>query len=225
MKQHFLARVFQLLTGVILGLAVVFLVLRPGNIGKGMDPVQYFLSDPLQAPTFSLTSHLGEPVNSSDFGDKFLAVFFGYTFCPDVCPLTLSRFSQAFQEIGEPGDRIQFLFITVDPDRDTPERLGRYLGSFHPSFLGLTGSEEEVREVANGFGAFFARSGEGEQYTVDHTARTFVIDPSGRIPLTFPVTARLRRWPGTLPSYSREGDEPLPHPCPAPCPSPGRMPG
>jgi protein SCO1/2 len=188
-KQHFLARIFQVLTGVLLGLAVVFWVLRPGSTGQGMDPVEYFLSDPLRAPTFTLTSHLGEPVNSSDFGDKLLAVFFGYTFCPDVCPLTLSRLSQAFRELGEQADRIQFLFISVDPGRDTPERLSLYLGLFHPSFLGLTGSEDDIREVADAFGAFFVRSGEGDEYTVDHTARIFVIDSSGRIPLTFPVTA------------------------------------
>jgi protein SCO1/2 len=188
-KKHLLARIFQVITGVLLGLAVVIWVLRPGSAPQGMDPLQYFLSDPLQAPTFTLASHRGEPVRSSDFRDKILAVFFGYTSCPDVCPLTLSHLSQAFRNMGEEGDRIQILFISVDPGRDTPERLGQYLGAFHPSFLGLTGSEEEIREVADAFGVFFARSGEGDEYTVDHTARTFVIDPSGRIVLTFPVTA------------------------------------
>lgn len=189
MKQHFLARPFQILTGVILGLAGVFWILRPGANEPEVDPRQYFLSDPLPAPIFTLTSHRGEPVSSTDFPDRVLAVFFGYTFCPDVCPLTLSHLSMAFQELGEEATRIQLLFISVDPGRDTPERLGQYLAAFHPSFLGLTGAEEEIREVANAFGVFFARSGEGEDYTVDHTARTFVIDPAGRIPLTFPVTA------------------------------------
>ncbi|MFH1764197.1 MAG: SCO family protein [Gemmatimonadota bacterium] len=189
MKKHSLARPFQILTGVILGLAGVFWILRPGSGEPEVDPRQYFLSDPLPAPSFTLTSHRGEPVSTSDFPDRIIAVFFGYTFCPDICPLTLSHLSLAFQELGEEATRIQLLFISVDPGRDTPERLGQYLGAFHPSFLGLTGSEEGIREVANAFGAFFARSGEGDDYTVDHTARTFVIDPSGRIPLTFPVTA------------------------------------
>ncbi|TFH66555.1 MAG: SCO family protein [Gemmatimonadales bacterium] len=188
-KQHFLARPFQLLTGVILGLAGVFLILRPGANETEVDPKQYVLSDPLPAPIFTLTSHRGEPVSSTDFPDRLLAVFFGYTFCPDVCPLTLSNLSLAFQELGEAATRIQLLFISVDPGRDTPERLGQYLAAFNASFVGLTGAEEEIREVANAFGVFFARSGEGEDYTVDHTARTFVIDPAGRIPLTFPVTA------------------------------------
>jgi protein SCO1/2 len=137
-------------------------------------------------------SHKGEEVSSSDFSDKILVVFFGYTSCPDICPLTLSHLSQAFREMEEDGERIQLLLITVDPARDTPARLHQYLESFHPSFLGLTGTEEDIREVADAFGAFFARNGGGEAYTVDHTARTFVIDPSGRIPLTFPITATPR---------------------------------
>ena len=85
--------------------------------------------------------------------------------------------------------QFQVLLITVDPARDTPRRLEEYLANFNETFLGLTGSEEEIRAVANEFGAYFARAGEGEDYTVDHTARVFVLSPSGRIPLTFPVTA------------------------------------
>jgi len=84
---------------------------------------------------------------------------------------------------------MQVLLVTVDPGRDTPERLRAYLSNFHPSFVGLTGTEEEIRKVAEGFGAWFSKPvGEGN-YTVDHTARTFVVDRFGRIPLTFPVTA------------------------------------
>jgi protein SCO1/2 len=191
-KQHLLARIFRLLTGVLLGLAVVIGLFRLGSPGQGTDPGQYFLSAPLPAPLFTLTSHWGDPVSSLDFPDKILAVFFGYTFCPDVCPLALSHLSQAFMEMGEEGERIQLLFISVDPGRDTPKRLGQYLGAFHTSFLGLTGSEEEIREVADAFGAVFARRGEGAEYTVDHTARMFIIHPSGRMPLTFPVMATPR---------------------------------
>ncbi len=189
-KQHFLARPFQILTGVILGLAGVFWVLRPGGNEPEVGPGAVFPRRPATGTDLhpDLPSwRTGElPPTSTD---RVLVVFFGYTFCPDVCPLTLSHLSLAFQELGEEATRIQLLFISVDPGRDTPERLGQYLGAFHPSFVGLTGSEEEIREVANAFGVFFARSGEGEDYTVDHTARTFVIDPAGRIPLTFPVTA------------------------------------
>jgi protein SCO1/2 len=191
-NKHFLPRLFQILTGVLLGLAVAFWVLRPEKTGQELDPARYFLADPLPAPSFTLTSHKGDVVSSSDFGDKLRVVFFGYTFCPDVCPLTLSHLSQALRDMGEDRGRIQVLFVSVDPGRDTPDRLARFLGNFDPSFLGLTGSEEEIRAVADAFGVFFARVGEGEDYTVDHTARTYVIDPAGLIPLTFPITATPR---------------------------------
>jgi protein SCO1/2 len=128
-------------------------------------------------------------VRSTDFGDRILAVFFGYTSCPDVCPLTLSHLAGVFQQIGEEGEDVQVLFITVDPERDTPERMRQYLEAFHPSFLGLTGTETEIRSVAHSFGADFVRNGEGDSYTVDHTARTFILTPSGNMTLSFPFSA------------------------------------
>ena len=184
-----LFRAFQAITGVILGLAVVYFLLRPESPTGWNGQDDYFLPDPIPAPSFQLTSQDRVRVGSDDFPGRVLAVFFGFTACPDVCPLTLSNLSRAFQEMGEEGEAVQVLLITVDPERDTPERLARYLEPFHPSFLGLTGTEEEIREVADAFGAFFVKVGEGDQYTVDHTARTYIIDTQGRIPLTFTVTA------------------------------------
>jgi protein SCO1 len=188
-NQPLLARAFQVLTGVLLGLAVGFWLLR----GRGEAPAEptpsYFLADPIPAPDFVLRSQDGREVSSADLREKVLVVFFGYTSCPDVCPLTLSKLGEAFRRMGEEGDRIQVFLITVDPARDTPQRMAEYLAAFHPSFRGLSGTEEEIREVADAFGAFFVRTGEGESYTVDHTARAFVIDTTGRITLTFPITA------------------------------------
>ena len=184
----------QVLLGVALGSAVAFAWLsrQPGGGTETVAGGSYFLPSPLPAPEFTLVSHEGSHVSSGDFPGKVLAVFFGYTSCPDVCPLTLTHLSRAFRDMGETGERIQVLLITVDQIRDTPERLSAYLRNFHPSFLGLTGSEEEIRVVADGFGVYFSRSdstAEHGTYTVDHTARTFLIDRYGRIPLTFPVTA------------------------------------
>lgn len=189
MRHLLIRRVFQAITGVILGLALVVWLLRDsGQPGTG-DSTSYFLSTPLIAPEFTLVSHGGEEVGSNAFSGKHLAVFFGYTSCPDVCPLTLSHLSQTFRLMGGASEKLQVLFISVDPARDTPDRLAQYLTPFHPSFLGLTGSEEEIRAVADGFGVFFARVDEGDNYAVDHTARTFVVEPGGRIPLTFPLAA------------------------------------
>jgi len=187
-----LLRLVQLLAGSILGFAAVLWWLghkAPAPHSEGVIGESYFLAVPLQSPPFTLTSHLGERWSSRESHEKILAVFFGYTFCPDICPLTLSRLTEAFRLMGENGDQIQLLLISVDPARDTPEQLAGYMSNFHPSFLGLTGTLEEIREVADGFGAYFSANGSGENYTVDHTARTFIVDPDGRIPLTFPVTA------------------------------------
>ncbi len=192
MNHHLMARFFQILTGVLLGLAVVFWVLRGSGGGGAADTSAYFLPDPIPAPDFTLMSQDGHAVASASLRDRIVVVFFGYTFCPDVCPLTLSKLADAFREMGEEGERIQVYLVTVDPARDTPARLAGYLAAFHPSFRGLTGTEAEIREVADAFGAYFARSGEGQDYMVDHTARAFVLDPSGLIPLTFPVTATAR---------------------------------
>ena len=184
MNQRLILRTFQILTGTLLGLAVVFFVLQSRTPDTG-----YFLPGPMDAPAFDLLSRGGERASQADFPGKILAIFFGYTSCPDVCPLTLSHLSQVFQELGEAAQGLQVLLITVDPARDTPERLERYLAAFHPSFLGLTGPEEDIRQVADAFGAYFIRNDDGENYTVDHTARTFVLDASRRIRLSFPVTA------------------------------------
>jgi protein SCO1/2 len=184
-----LLRLFKILTGVLLGLALVLLLFRLGVSPDAGNDHGNFLPDPIPAPSFTLLSHTGERVASTEFVGKHLIVFFGYTYCPDVCPLTLSNLSRALADMGGDAGRFQVILVSVDPARDTPERLGEYLSHFNPAFLGLTGSEEEIRTVASGFGAYFARAGGGDQYTVDHTARVFVVSPSGKIPLTFPVTA------------------------------------
>jgi protein SCO1/2 len=187
-----LFRFIQLLIGSLLAVAAVSWWLGhipPSRVAEEVIEESYFLPAPLESPSFTLTSHFGEPTTSKDFKGKILAVFFGYTSCPDVCPLTLTRLSETFRLLEEEGNRIQVIFVSVDPARDTPGQIARYLANFHPSFLGLTGTEEEIRAVAEGFGAYFSANGSGEHYTVDHTARTFVVDTEGRIPLTFPVTA------------------------------------
>lgn len=189
LKHRLLVRAFQALTGVLLGLAMIVWLLRPSGGGPSVNPDSYFLPDPIPLPAFQLLSHGGNVVRSTDFGDRILAVFFGYTSCPDVCPLTLSHLSRVMAKLGEKGDNLQVLFITVDPQRDTPERMRQYLGAFHPSFLGLTGTEAEIRSVADAFGADFMRNGEGDSYTMDHTARTFILTPSGTMPLSFPLSA------------------------------------
>ncbi len=137
---------------------------------------------------FRLTDHKGQARTMADYRGKVVAIFFGYTFCPDVCPTTLSEMRQVMQQLGGQGEKLQVLFITVDPKRDSQEVLGKYVPSFHPSFLGLNGDDAAIRQVAKDF-KIVARVAEGksaDSYTVDHTAGTFIFDTQGRLRLMAP---------------------------------------
>ncbi len=146
------------------------------------------LQNPRPASDFTLTAHTGERVRLSDFRGKVVVIYFGYTFCPDVCPTTLARLAKALERMGKDAEKVQVLMITVDPERDTPERLANYVPNFHPSFLGLTGTPEEIAQVAAAYGIFFQKQegGTAAGYLMDHTASLNVIDRDGYLVLLFP---------------------------------------
>ena len=129
---------------------------------------------------FTLQTLDGKTVSNTDYRGKFLVVYFGYTFCPDVCPADLMAITQALDALGPAAEGIQPIFITIDPERDT-KVLGEYLSGFHKSFVGLTGTPEEVRQVANAYKAFYAKlppapSGE---YAIDHTGIIYLMGRDG----------------------------------------------
>ena len=131
-----------------------------------------------------LTDHTGKPRTLADFKGKVVAVFFGYTHCPDVCPVTLGELAMVANELGKDAERMQVLFVTVDPARDTPEVLAKYVPSFNPSFLGLYGDAEATARTAKEFKVFFnAQAASGGNYSVDHSAGTYIYDPAGRLRL------------------------------------------
>jgi protein SCO1 len=152
-------RLFQILTGMLLGGVVAGLVLliqaRGGSDGGEWSGSPVLMGAP--APDFALTAHDGRTVRLSDFRDRVTVIFFGFTHCPDVCPGTMASLARAREQLGAAGDDLQVLFITVDPARDTPDRLRQYLGNFDPDFLGLTGEEAVIQEVADSYGAYFLR--------------------------------------------------------------------
>ena len=137
------------------------------------------------ANDFRLTDHTGKVRTMADFRGKVVVIFFGYTHCPDVCPTTLSEMRQVMQLLGKDAERLQVLFVTVDPARDTPELLSTYVPSFNPTFLGLYGDSAATEKVAQDFKIIYRRA-EGKSpasYTVDHTAASLVYDPQGRLRL------------------------------------------
>lgn len=135
--------------------------------------------------SLSLTDHHGDRRELADFKGKVVTLFFGFTQCPDVCPSSLSTMSEVMRQLGADADRLQVLFVTVDPERDTRELLEAYVPAFDPRFLGLYGDLEETAEVAREFKVFYRKSGdvEGPNYTIDHSAGTYVFDPNGRLRL------------------------------------------
>jgi len=135
--------------------------------------------------TFSLTDHHGTPRTLADFRGKVVTMFFGYTQCPDVCPTTLSTMSEVMRQLGPDAERVQVLFVTVDPERDTQALLANYVPQFDARFLGLYGDAAQTQAVAKDFRVFYQKSGdtEGMNYTVDHVAGTYVFDPAGRLRL------------------------------------------
>lgn len=136
-------------------------------------------------PDFRLTDHNGKERSLADFKGKAVAMFFGYTHCPDVCPTTLSDMANALKALGPDGQRVQVLFVTVDPKRDTPELLKGYVPAFNPTFLGLYGDAAATAKVTKDFKIYAAeRPGKTpESYTVDHSAQTLVFDAKGKLRL------------------------------------------
>lgn len=153
-----------------------------GRLALNLD--QY--APPMPGGDFTLQSHAG-PVKLSDFKGKVVLIYFGYTYCPDICPTALALTSAALKELNESElAQIQTLFISVDPERDTPERLDEYAHFFHPNILGITGTKSEIDDVTKRFGAYYRipRHESGENYAVDHSSQTLVVGKDGEVKAT-----------------------------------------
>ncbi len=123
----------------------------------------------------------GKPRTLDDYKGKVAVVFFGFTQCPDVCPTAMSELSQTMELLGSDADKVQVIMVSVDPARDTPEVLSAYVKAFHPSFVGLTGTEEQLGKTAKSFKAYYAKSsgGTAEQYSMDHASSFYILDQYG----------------------------------------------
>ena len=132
-----------------------------------------------------LTDHTGKPRSLDEFKGKVVAVFFGYVQCPDVCPTTMTMLREVKEKLGADGAKLQVVFATVDPERDTQEVLSAYVPAFDPTFVGLRGDLEATAQAAKEFKIFYAKSPgtTPTSYTVDHSSGIFVFDPQGRLRL------------------------------------------
>jgi protein SCO1/2 len=137
------------------------------------------------ASGFSLTDQNGQHRTLQDFKGKVVVMFFGYTQCPDVCPTTMAEMAQVMTQLGAQADKVQVLFVTIDPERDTQALLAAYVPNFDKRFLGLYGNAEETAKVAKDFKIFYQKSPgkQADSYSMDHTAASYVFDAEGRIRL------------------------------------------
>lgn len=130
-----------------------------------------------------LLDHKGQPISEDGFGPGLRLIYFGYTHCPDVCPLGLQNMTEALDMLGRAGDIVTPVFVTVDPERDTVALLSRYITMFHPRFIGVTGTTEAVSALAERFKVTYAKvdRGAGKDYLVDHSTSIYLTDPAGRL--------------------------------------------
>jgi protein SCO1 len=140
------------------------------------------------ARDFKLTDHNGQVRTLADFKGKVVAIFFGYTHCPDVCPTTLSDFAAALQQLGPLAERVQVIFVTVDPQRDTPDLLKQFVPAFNPSFLGMYTDAHSLQLLAKEYKVVYQKASikSADDYLIDHSASTYVYDPQGRLRLLMP---------------------------------------
>ncbi len=195
MKISFKRLAAVLAVAALAGLALI--VMRP-------EPPPPRQTTPAIGGPFTLVNHLGQTVTDADFHGRFLLVFFGYTYCPDVCPTTLTTITDALGLLGADGDKVTPAFVSVDPERDTPEYLGEYLAYFHPRLVGLTGTPAQVAAAAGAYRVYYAKAGQRgaaggsqadlptphahgeaghggeEDYIMDHTAVIYLMGPKGK---------------------------------------------
>ena len=182
--------VFNLASAALIALAVSYPAAAqepdPDRAAKLMDDLMWGRGH-VGGP-FTLIDQTGKPRSDTDFRGKLLLVFFGYTTCPDICPTELMQIGLAVDRLGAASDQVQPLFISVDPARDTPSVLAPYVAQFHPRLIGLTGTPEQVRAVADAYKAYYAKylSPDGAVYLIDHTGFVYLMGRSGEYLGFFP---------------------------------------
>lgn len=186
-------RILQVVLAVLAGLLLASGVAL-WQIHKDHARMAEMRHEAIQPPTgsiggpFLLTNQDGKPARDTDFRGKYLLIYFGYTYCPDLCPTGLQSIAHALDQLGPDAAKVQPLFITIDPARDTPAKLKEYAASFHPKIIALTGTPEAIAAVAKEYQVYYAKGENVEdgEYLMDHSNLIYVMDPKGKFLTTFP---------------------------------------
>ena len=182
------------LAGLVFFSAIVFIV-------TGRSPAPVALQSSVGGP-FQLTDHNGKPITDQDMKGRPFLVFFGFTHCPDVCPTTLFEVSEVLRSLGNEGDGLRALFVTVDPVRDTPEKLKDYLSSFDPRLIGLTGDEAAIKAMEKAYRVYAKKVPiKDGDYSMDHTALVYLMDKQGRFVAPFKLDRKPEQAAADLRRY------------------------
>jgi protein SCO1/2 len=168
-----------------LGIGMAVLILSYRNAQPTFRGI--VIEPPYPVGDFTVQSDQGE-IHLSDFRGKVVLLYFGYLYCPDVCPTTMVKISQALDQVGNDASKVQTIFISVDPERDTPQTLGEYARAFSPEFIGATSTPENIAVIARQFGIYYEKrpAPSGTGYLIDHTAVVWILDPLGNLYLEWP---------------------------------------
>ncbi len=161
---------------------LIILGLLTNDLMKSNTSTEQVSATPMLSIEYDLINQEGKPTTQLDFAGRYQLVYFGFAFCPDICPFTLDVMSEALNQIGDRADIIQPIFISLDPARDTPDELATYIDSFFPGFIALTGTDAQVEAAAKSFKVYFQKVEDPNSaggYVIDHTSIVYVIDPDG----------------------------------------------
>lgn len=198
-RRLLLVIVGSFLLGSLIGVGALMLNQESPNKNRVITSGQALIGGP-----FELVGKDGKTVTDKDFRGRYMLVFFGFTHCPDICPAELQVMSAALDDLGDKADQVVPVFITVDPERDTPELVTAYVENFGPNFVGLTGSLEAVDKAAKAYRVTYQKvqeEGAGDNYSVDHSALVYLMGPDGKFVTHFPYGTSPEKMADTLRRY------------------------
>lgn len=198
-RRLLLVIVGSFLLGTLIGVGALMLNQGSSNKNRVITSGQALIGGP-----FELVGKDGKTVTDKDFRGRYMLVFFGFTHCPDICPAELQVMSAALDDLGDKADKVVPIFITVDPERDTPELVTAYVENFGPNFVGLTGSPEAIANAAKAYRVTyqkFQEEGAGDNYSVDHSALLYLMGPDGTFVTHFPYGTSPEKMAETLRRY------------------------
>lgn len=197
LRRAFASPVFVALLAGLIAAGIIgyttFLYVSSQNAPAGFERTTSFKPQIDLGGDFALVDQTGEPVTNADFESKSLLIYFGFTYCPDICPTDLAIVGAAMDDLAakapDIAERVQPLFVTIDPERDTPDVVGDYASAFHPKIIGLTGTLEQVEDIAAKYRVFYSKRAlneDGSEYLMDHSTFTYLVGEDGRVTTMFP---------------------------------------